>query len=335
MSELLYILNISRKPIFQASTNLMPEIFTVARTNYKPDFLPLQSVCPLPDLSQPYDKTFAETAHLRAQEIWAQAVEGEVNLLWSGGIDSTVTLIALLQTVPKGQHVRVYCNLNSINENPNLYGLLLKNKNVIFENSSVMPVSKPMTLLTGELGDQIFGSDLLYKIINNFGFSQLSEDFETVLPKLFRARCGAELGNELFERYRPIAAEAPFKLKTAFDFIWWWNFTQKWQCVKFRKDCLLSPEIKSVHFFESDSFQLWSVYNHEKKITTNVQSYKQPAKEFIYEFDKNEDYRAFKRKYGSPFGNKFYFFALYKDGRKVYTWKECDELINELTPQYN
>ena len=93
--------------------------------------------------------------------------------------------------------------------------------------------------------------------------------------------------------------------------------------------------IKSVHFFESDSFQLWSVYNHEKKITTNVQSYKQPAKEFIYEFDKNEDYRAFKRKYGSPFGNKFYFFALYKDGRKVYTWKECDELINELTPQYN
>ena len=190
--------------MFQASTNLMTEIFTVARTKYKPDFLPMQSVCPLPDFSRKFDMSFAETALSRAAEIWKFAVDGKINLLWSGGIDSTVALVALLQTVPTGQQIVVYCNLNSINENPKLYTILLKNKSVVFKNSSVMPVGKPMTLITGELGDQIFGSDLLFKIINNFGFSQLREDFETVLPKLFAARCGPELGKELFERYRPI-----------------------------------------------------------------------------------------------------------------------------------
>ena len=335
MKEILHILNISRKPIFQASTNLMTEIFTVARTQYKPDFLPMKSVCPLPDFGRKFNMSFGETSLLRASEIWKASVEGKIRLLWSGGIDSTVALVALLQTVPAGHKIVVYCNLNSINENPKLYSLLLNNKNVIFENSSVMPSGNPMQLITGELGDQIFGSDLLYKIVNNFGFLQLREDYEVILPRLFTARCGAELGNKLYERYKPIAAEAPFRLKTAFDFIWWWNFTQKWQCVKFRKDCLLSPEIKTLHFFESEEFQLWSVNNHDKKITTNVQSYKLPAKEFIFEFDKNETYRNFKRKYGSPFGNKFYFFALYNDGSKVYTWKECDDLINELTPQFN
>lgn len=334
MKEIVHILNISRKPLFQASTSLITEIFTVARTAYKPDLLLLKSICPLPDFTANYQKTFSETALERAADIWRKhAVAGQLNLLWSGGIDSTVSLIALLQTAASGQNLRVYCNVNSINENPFLYSLLLKQKNVSFENSSKMPDAVKMTVITGELGDQIFGSDLLFRIVNNFGFSKLREPYEEVLPKLFNIRCGNEFGNFLYERYRPIAEEAPFKIRTAFDFIWWWNLTQKWQCVKFRKDCLLSPAIKAVHFFESDNFQRWSVHNHDKKIQNTVQSYKMPAKEFIFEFDKNADYKLHKRKYGSPFGNKFYFFAIYDDGSKVDTWKECDQLINELSPE--
>lgn len=40
-----------------------------------------------------------------------------------------------------GNQIAVYYNLNSINENPKLYALLPKNKNVVFKNSSVMPIA--------------------------------------------------------------------------------------------------------------------------------------------------------------------------------------------------
>ncbi len=333
MKEIVHIENVSRKPLFKASANLMTEIFTVARTKYKPDFLPLKSVCPLPDFNQKYELNFTETALIRAQEIWKNnTVNNEVNVLWSGGIDSTVALVALIQTAKVTSQFNVFCNLNSINENPALYAMLLQNKKVSFKNSSIMPRQTSMQLITGELGDQIFGSDLLFKIVNTLGFSQLHVDFDVVLPKVFKMRCGEELGQTLYERYRPIIEEAPFKLKTAFDFIWWWNLTQKWQSVKFRKNCLLNSQISTLHFFESDNFQLWSVNNHSRKIKDSVQSYKMPAKEFIFEFDKNSDYLLQKRKYGSPFGNKFHFLALYDDGTKICTWEECDQLINALTP---
>lgn len=335
MKDIVHILNVSKKPVFQATTSLMTGIVTVSRLKYKPDLMPVKSICPLPqDLN--YTKNFADTTIERGAEIWQQhAVNDELNLLWSGGIDSTVALTSLLMNCKANQKINVFCNINSINENSSFYSKLLKNKNVNLVNSSNMPENKPMTCITGELGDQIFGSDLLFKIVNTIGIEALKEDYEKVILRIFIGRCGEQWGSYLFKRYQPIVEEAPFKIKTSFDFVWWWNFTQKWQCVKFRKNCLTASNINSVHFFESESYQKWSINNHSEKIGNTVQSYKMPAKQFIYSYDANKVYLEQKRKYGSPFGSKFHYFVLYEDGSKIYTWDECNQLIDKITGDYS
>ena len=53
------------------------------------------------------------------------------------------------------------------------------------------------------------------------------------------------------------------------------------------------------HFFSSEEFQKWSMLNHHLKIGKDWTSYKQESKNFIYEFNKDENYRDYKIKSGS------------------------------------
>lgn len=303
---------------------------TTSRLNYKPDLISMKSICPLPAIPKNFNKSFEQICIERAEFIWKQQAHREaVSVFWSGGIDSTAALVALVKTKPSHQSINVYCNLNSILENSYFYTLLLKEKNVKLYNSSLFQNLKSTTVITGELGDQIFGSDLLFRIVALLGFDNLFADYRLVIPQLFASRAGTDYSNFLYERYLPIIKECPFEVKTAFDFIWWWNFTQKWQCVKYRMNSLVHPELDLMHFFEADDFQLWSLFNHDKKISDSVESYKMPSKQFIFSFDGNDDYKINKRKFGSPFGNKRHFYSLLEDGTKITTWIDCYNLIEK------
>jgi hypothetical protein len=52
-------------------------------------------------------------------------------------------------------------------------------------------------------------------------------------------------------------------------------------------------------FFDREEFQLWSMNNTDLLIEDSWKTYKQHAKDVIFEFNKDEDYRVNKVKYGS------------------------------------
>ena len=54
-------------------------------------------------------------------------------------------------------------------------------------------------------------------------------------------------------------------------------------------------------FYMTDDFQLWSMNNPDKKIKDTWSTYKWPAKEIIYDFTKDTEYRDTKIKRGSLF----------------------------------
>ncbi|MFZ3229654.1 MAG: hypothetical protein WA160_05585 [Pseudobdellovibrio sp.] len=328
MKQLIHTFNISKHPAFQAAAALTTDVMTISRLNYKPDLMQITSLYPLPAMPRQFTKTFEDISLQRAQDLWVEcALYQNINILWSGGIDSTLALVALILTLPNKFNITVYCNFSSINENERFYKLLLANKSVILKNSSVLTETVPTQFVTGDLGDQIFGSELLFRIDREFGFENLKKPFQQIIPKLFNSRCGSELGSVLYDRYLPIINECPFPLKSAFDFIWWWNYTQKWQGVKLRKQCYLKNDMKLFHFFDSSDFELWSVFNHELKIGSVIESYKKSAKDFIFKYDNNEFYLNFKKKCSSPFGGKVYYFAHYDDGSKIFSWSECQKEI--------
>lgn len=331
MKQLIHIFNISKNPLFSAVAALATEIMPVSRLSYNPNLINIKSICPLPKMPSYFNKNFNDVALIRAQQMWAELTQDQnINLLWSGGIDSTVALVSLMMTIPNGFQITVYCNLNSIIENAPFYEILLNHKNILLKNSSIISNIKPLRIITGDLGDQVFGSELLYRISSQFGFENLFKPYQEIIPKLFITRCGDNLGKIIYERYVPIIQESSIKIETAFDFIWWWNFTQKWQGVLFRKQCFVHEAHQIIHFFDCENFQLWSLFHHDKKIGKTIETYKLPAKELIFSFDKNDFYLKYKKKLGSPFGNTLYFFGLFDDGSKIYSWNECAELLNSF-----
>ena len=105
---------------------------------------------------------------------------------------------------------------------------------------------------------------------------------------------------------QPLLDKSPVKIITTFDILWWLNITLKWQHVvlrifNFRKE-LKKEDFNSVdHFFRTDDFQKWSFANHENKLPdkSNWATYKQPLKQYIFDYTKDEYYFKNKLKCGS------------------------------------
>lgn len=144
-------------------------------------------------------------------------------------------------------------------------------------------------IVTGEHGDQIFGSN------------KLAENPEWIVQPISRY-----LGDSAFtgylEQIELLNAANLVPIRTIKPMLWWWNFTVKWQEITFRSLSDLQDEgsFRNVrHFFQTDDFQRWSIVNPDMKIRQDLQSYKWPAEDFIYRYTKDADYLDNKIKIGS------------------------------------
>jgi hypothetical protein len=83
--------------------------------------------------------------------------------------------------------------------------------------------------------------------------------------------------------------------------LWWWNFALKWDEVKYRMfmSTIVDKTPDFMHFTDTDTFQLWSISNPDKKIKDTPESYKFTAKDYIFDYTSDADYRDTMRKGGS------------------------------------
>lgn len=306
MTNLLVARNLVRgNPLATGLRQVVGGVVTTSRLTARPDLLRFDVCCPIPDLASGAAMSFADCCDARAQELLA--AQDRLHIMWSGGIDSTVALVALLKALPVNERNRltVFLSSHSIAENPAFYHAHVAGQ---------LPVQRTVgkaglydeVVVTGELGDQLFGSDLMLACTRRLGFESLSGPHGEVLPRLFASLAGEPaMGDAIYRRYAPIAAEAPYPLVTAQDFLWWWNFSQKWQHVKFRyllyeDRADYHPLLGRVrHFFDTDAFQRWSLTHPAEKLGNRIDTYKMPAKRYIVEFTGDDGYLA-KLKIGSP-----------------------------------
>lgn len=308
------------KPIFASFTKphlssidktagqLIKQTKTVSRLAYKPDVLPFflksELIADLIKLIPNSPPSWEQCCEHRVSEL--EKIKGKVYIMWSGGIDSSVAITSILKYGSAALKARVTLVLstNSFFEFPEMFQLLCKT--FPFVNVYTPPESylEPDDILvSGELGDQLFGSDLIYTVLQNYGESAIFESYNEFVPKLFTKIAGQKAGLEYFENLEPIVKECPFPIKSCHDFFWWWNFSQKWQHVKFRilflrfNDCKkFSGNVGS--FFDTVPFQIWSLTHHSQKIKKDLNSYKWIAKDFIIQNTQFNEYRN-KPKIGS------------------------------------
>ena len=253
----------------------------------------------------PISSSFEELCDLRAQEIVEEASTSHrpIQLLWSGGIDSTVALIALMKVLKQQKSVdrlQVLCSVESISEYPAFfYQHLWQKLNV---RAVGYPVSEYLDrgalIVTGEHGDQLFGSDFLRPYVDN---GLAFEDWSAVFPFVMAAHgIRDETSVGLRDYLRPLMQSCPRQIVSLFDFFWWLNFSCKWQSVSLRIPAHTNLPGQSFdrtrHFFRSLDFQHWSLFQHDFPKLDSWRDYKMPSKDYIYSFTNDATYREEKTK---------------------------------------
>jgi hypothetical protein len=249
------------------------------------------------------NNSFSEICNKRAIEIII-GTNGIITVLWSGGIDSTVALLSLineLANIDKIDRLKILLSEESIIEYPTFFNDII-NKKLNFEliKTAIFDHIKPNeTIITGEHGDQLFGSDKLkYPIITGDAF----KPYEDILEFIISRKLGTDKFTQpIIDFIDPVIKQSPLEIISLYDYLWWLNFSLKWQTVSMRLIHGLERthndlENNVFHFFKSNDFQIWSLLNHSIKIKKEWTSYKYIAKEFIYEFHKDDFYLRNKEK---------------------------------------
>jgi hypothetical protein len=247
--------------------------------------------------------SFEELAFIRAEDIRNKTKDSKVYLMYSGGIDSTTALVAMINSWPKEDldRLHILMSYRSIEEFPNMW----KDINNLFKGriiNSLTNTDKFLNdgyIITGELGDQVFGSDVILPLVDLYGDDAINLPWKNNINVFYKRFFGATFrpNVDLFvDTYSMTLSNCPFEIKTCFDFVWWFSFTNKWQLVKYRhlaQKRFFNPKesfSRIIHFFDAPEFQRWSLDNQDKKIKNTLNTYKYTAKEFIVKYTKYTDY---------------------------------------------
>ena len=305
----------------------------------------------------------------RAEALWAETEATvphlEMQVTWSGGIDSTGALVSLIRTaggISSGgesgsndieadgkagsrlERLVVVISDDSVAEYPLFFETVIKRLGLRVERGCDSTTARtkvglhsaaevPWSLtdvairyqgrrltITGEHGDQTFGSDRCKTICAPGGdmqhFGSLSDPWQQVILPALKEQsllCGTE---EEWERWiAPQLAKSPFPIVSAFDLLWWLNFSCKYQNVALRAlhfgGDVFPFSLKSSagilgpirHFYTDRQLECWSGSKrcHDTKFgdLSVWCTYKEPLKRFIRDYTGDNAYYETKEKVGS------------------------------------
>ena len=265
--------------------------------------------------------SYGDISVKRAKEILelSKKLMKPISLFYSGGIDSTTSLISFLLAENNWQNLKeqliVYLSPESISENPDFYNKFIRghfrtrSSYLFFEC-----FDKNSLVVSGEGNDQLFGSDIGATIVKKKGTAFLFEKFSdqslNELLSIFPLTSSGK--NNLQNVFSMLAKQSPSGIDNIFEFVWWLNFTCKWQNVFIRMLSFANRTSRKnidqafidnyYHcFFMTKDFETWSIWNKDIKIQDNWKKYKFEAKKFIFDFTKDKYYFENKVKVGSLF----------------------------------
>lgn len=236
----------------------------------------------------------------RVQEISAR--NEPINIMWSGGIDSTAILVAFLRYAPDLKKCRVIYSPWSTYEHPEFFKLLQK-----FDTLEKVDISGELYLtqnldgvyVSGNTGDEMHAS-LDKSFFDQVGFQGLQQNY-----KDFFAAQGAH--HELIDFCSDHFAAAGRPIESVLEARWWFYQSCKLTSILYLSDFSLlysGPTSFSadrlIGFFDSVCYEQFIYFNIDRIIESdNYAVWKQFLKDFCYEFDGFDNWRRTKIKFSS------------------------------------
>jgi hypothetical protein len=246
------------------------------RTGTVPHYLKLTANEPLPEVGS-FSKSFKEICLETAEAIVKRAKGSRISISWSGGLDSTATLFALMEVADPKQ-LKVFGNYNSIVESGSLFDTYIKGRGIDYSITTPLmhPTFDEGLIVTGYLGDQLYGR------------------YQTLDPTHFKAPWRDFITPAQVEFVEKILPNWPGQeLHTVPDFLNFIELNCKWQMGKTNRMRNMPKDIadRMINFYEPADFQRWSLGNYEPKwINEDLTTYKYSTRTFLCDIMKSSDY---------------------------------------------
>jgi hypothetical protein len=215
----------------------------------------------------------------------------KLNLCWSGGIDSNCLVAGFLQHAKFIDQLRIIYSPFSLYENRDFFQYLEKN----YPQLEMLDISGDVYLndtfdgimISGHGGDE-FTASLDETFFNSVGFDGLHRPWQEFVHD-----------PELQEFCKEYFALSQRPINTVLEARWWFYAATKSQVFDSKFNAFTNSASTS-SFFNFKEFEDYMWHNTDQIIVNNnYNSYKQFMKNYIYEFDGNEEYRVLGRKLNS------------------------------------
>lgn len=292
----------------------------------------------IPEMPDKFSLGFSDITDHRAQEIAkiCQDKNLPVAVQWSGGIDSTLILAAIVKNFPKYllPRVHVYMNNASYLENPMFFNRVIKPNKLSYGNEKVN--WDKFLLISGYPADPLWGYADLVEFERHYPGEWKNNPVSNPDRLIYwiEQKTTSELAHWFFEIIAHSSQTSGIDINDYGDFFWWGNFNFNYsaQCMHAYASLpeAVTPESYSkyrenvIAWYHDRDYQIWSMVNRGNgvKFDGTIRNYKKPAKDYIFDVDHNPYYRDYKTKMGSDKKGKrisdSLMVALYEDGTAVY-----------------
>ena len=306
-----------------------------------------------PAFDSAFTKNMANITDARACELLATCTDRPWIVYWSGGIDSTAMITAILKNSSAADRERmtIACNRISFYENPRFFTEHIRPNFATIDSTwlNVRQYLRTHYLIDGDLADQLHCSHGVVQTLLCTNPEILNQPFRSNPDHLLETLTHAvdrPFATWYYENCLANIDSAGIPVETNFDFYWWYSFNFMWSAVKirgfFNTMCADATMIDSyrqyqIQWYDTVDYQQWSMNNRQlgMKHGQHVGEYKPELKRYIYEFDSNAHYYKFamKRDSISRIGNHLPWFCLLDD-LSVLTLDQDLEQILELLPAH-
>ena len=269
--------------------------------------------------------TLKDLLDARAIEIYNRAKENNqrIAVMWSGGIDSTAVLTALIKNIPTADKniITVVCDTNSILENIVFYKNFISNKLECIHYRTLDITDnflQSYILLHGDPGDCLFGPSVSkYQYFIDSGqhlepwknhLDKMKDLLELphVDPESYAPGFGEWYVNKITNNLEE-SGQAEYLTSVADWWFWtYYNFKWEFSCQRpfafLRRDFTNKFSDNTIKrfaentFFNTKKFQQWGYSNIKKSIPKDFSQHKKEVKMYIYEFTKDLNYLEHKSK---------------------------------------
>ena len=308
----------------------------------------------VPTYDPSFDLSFTDITDQLACDLLKTKMDKPWLMLYSGGIDSTVMIVALLKNFSKHElsNVVIACSQHSVVENPRFFYDHIRPNFQIVDSTSIkfgQELLAKYHAFEGEPADMLYGPGA--KLVMTNGNQSLLKDWRKDPDELlhcFERVCGKGNSRWYYELARENIDSTGIPVNNYYDFFWWKAFNLWWPGViiqAFRKyqkyDGYTTLETFRNNFngwYNTAEYQLWAMNNHlDVRYSTNLAHRKLGSKQYIYDFDRNEHYYHFKTKSASigRRENSKSWFCLTDDNQSLYLDRDLDQILRLLPDHIN